>query len=424
MNQIAGLRQKRGQTQDRAKAIIDKAIAEVRPMTDEENTEFKALEKQLENWDETIQRAEKQEEEAAKTAKPLNLGPTLKEDPKREKGHALSLIVRSLAATKGNTHLAADHCERVFGDGEVAKALAAGSGAAGGFLVPDNFSSEIIEFLRPISVVRRMGARTVPLANGNLTMPKQTGGASAAYIGENTNIPVTQATFGQVKLSAKKLAALTPISNDLIRFASPAVDDLVRSDLVAAIGQAEDNYFLRSDGTGAGPKGLRYWSPTTNRLTINPTVNLDNVTKDTSRLMLRLLNANVRMVSPGWIMAPRTKMFLEDLRDGNGNKAFPELERDMFRGFPIGVSTNVPINLAVTGTDESELYFVDFADVLIGEVPGLVIDVSSEAAYHDGNNVVAAFSLDQTVIRIIMQNDLAVRHAESVALFTDVKWGA
>lgn len=424
MNKIAGLRQKRGQTHDRAKAIIDKALEEERALTPEEDTQVKSIETEIQALDNTIVIAERQAAEAAKSATPITLGPTLKEEPKREQGHALSRIIRSLAASKGDSRRAAEHCEKVFGDEEIAKALAAGSGAAGGFLVPDNFSAEIIEFLRPVSVVRRMGAVTVPLANGNLTMPKQTGGAAASYIGENTNIPVSQPTFGQIKLSAKKLVALTPISNDLIRFASSAADSLVRSDLVAAIGQAEDVYLLRSDGTGAGPKGVKFWAPLANRLTINPTVNLENVTKDASRLMLQLLNANVRMVRPGWIMAPRTKMFLGDLRDGNGNKAFPEIERNEFRGYPIGVSTNVPINLAVTGTNESELYFIDFADVLIGEVPGLSIDISSDAAYHDGSNVVAAFSLDQTVIRVIMQNDLAVRHAESVALFTDVKWGA
>lgn len=93
------------------------------------------------------------------------------------------------------------------------------------------------------------------------------------------------------------------------------------------------------------------------------------------------------------------------------------------RGFPYKSTTQIPINLGA-GENESEIYLADFADVLIGEVPGIEVGASSEAAYHDGANLVAAFSLDQTVVKVVMQNDLAVRHAESVAVLTGVTWAA
>lgn len=431
MNKIASLRQKRGQVKSLRDAAIDTAINETRGLTVDEQKQVDDLENEIKGLDNLIALAVKSEAESVEAAKTIaarvEVDATGSKEVKREKGDAVSRIIRSVAHAKGQgTGLrgAAEFCESVLHDGEVAKALAAGTGSSGGFLVPENYSAELIEYLRPLSVVRKMGARTVPLVNGNMSLPKITGGSSAAYLGENTNIATTQQSFGLVRLSAKKLAALTPISNDLIRFSSPQADAFVRTDLVTSIAQAEDQNFLRNDGTGAGPKGLRYWAPSANRMTVNATVNLVNVTADSSRLMLALMNANVGMTNAGWIMAPRTKMYLGDIRDGNGNKAFPEIDNNQFRGFPIGVTTNVPINLAVTGTSESELYFVDFADVVIGEVPGMEIDVSNTAAYHDGSGVVAAFSQDQTVIRVIMHNDMVVRHTESVAVFTDVDWGA
>lgn len=70
------------------------------------------------------------------------------------------------------------------------------------------------------------------------------------------------------------------------------------------------------------------------------------------------------------------------------------------------------------------MYLADFADVIIGDALNAIVDVSSEAAYHDGTAVVAAFSKDQTVVRVILANDLAVRHAEAVAVLTGVTWGA
>lgn len=36
----------------------------------------------------------------------------------------------------------------------------------------------------PRTVIRRLGARSVPLPNGNLTMPRMAGGATASYVGE------------------------------------------------------------------------------------------------------------------------------------------------------------------------------------------------------------------------------------------------
>lgn len=428
MNKIASLRQTRGKAVDAMEAINLAAEKDNRSdLNETEQAEYDSKKAEIKSIDAQIARLIEVAGLKAETSVPIDetRAPIEVTEPKREKGHAISRIIRSLAASKGDPIRAAEHCQRRFNDPEIAKALAAGAGSAGGFVIEENLSAELIEFLRPASVVRKMNAQTVPMPSGNLAIPKITGGSSAGYIAENTNITATQPSFGQVKLSAKKLAALTPISNDLIRFASISADNFVRNDLVAAIGQAEDSNFIRGAMSGAGPRGLRYWAPADAVLAINATVNLANVANDLSRLMLSLLNNNTRMISPGWLMSPRTKVYLADLRTANGEKVYPEVElSNTLRGYPIGVTTNIPINLAVTGTNESELYFVDFADVIIGEVPTMAIDVSSEAAYSDGTNVVAAFSLDQTVIRIIMENDLVVRHGHSVAVLKDVNWGS
>jgi heptaprenylglyceryl phosphate synthase len=60
--------------------------------------------------------------------------------------------------------------------------------------------------------------------------------------------------------------------------------------------------------------------------------------------------------------------------------------------------------------------------VVIGDALNLQIDVSQEAAYHDGSNVVAAFSLDQTVIRAIIETDMVMRHDAAVTVLSGVKW--
>lgn len=309
-----------------------------------------------------------------------------------------------------------------YGEDDIYKALAATDAVSGGFLVPDAQSMEIIELLRPASVFRQMNPVVEPMEQGKLSIPGLATGASATYIGENQNISMTAQTFRQVNLIARKLAAVIPVSNDLIRRRA-GTSNMVRDDLVAAMAQKSDSAFIRSDGTSSEPRGLRYRAAAANLLTVNATVNTENVMADLGNAMLALMNNNVRMIRPGWLMAPRTWMALMLMSTADGNFfMMPELSNRRLFGYPIGVTTNIPITLAVTGTNESEIYFVDFADVVIGETTTLLLDASSEAAYYDGANVQASFSLDQTVLRAIIEHDIVLRHDASVAVLTDVDW--
>ena len=52
----------------------------------------------------------------------------------------------------------------------------------------------------------------------------------------------------------------------------------------------------------------------------------------------------------------------------------------------------------------------------------LLVDSSTEAAYYDGANVQAAFSLDQMVIRAIIEHDLVMRHDFSSSVLTGMTW--
>lgn len=423
---IESLRAKRGQVFRSMEALGNTD----RPLTPDEKQQFEGFEAEIRGYDDQIARAENVARMKAQYATPVNPEPTqprvelvTDQSEKREKGDAVARIIRSLAATKGVPGYAAEHCRKVFGDEQVAKALASATGTAGGFLVPDNFSAEIIELLRPMAKVRNMGAIAVPMPGGNMIWPKVATGSSAAYIGENTNITKTEPTFGQLRLTARKLAALVPISNDLIRFSSPAADQVVRQDLVAAMAQAEDAAFIRDQGIGNAPKGLRYWAASGNVIAANTTVTIATVSNELGRAIQVPLDGNVPMIRPGWLMAPRTYTYLSNLRTGTGGdgvKVFPEMEQGLLRGYPFQMTTQIPVNLGA-GTD-SEVYFVDFAQCVIGEVPGFIIDVSDTAAYHDGSAVVAAFSQDQTVIRVIAQHDFGVRQVNAVAVISTVRW--
>lgn len=405
-------------------------------LSTEQLTQFEQLSTQFNELTDKLKRAETAEQMAAANAVPvdesaqgLNGPPGTISGPftgKPVPGANMAQMVRVLAAARGDQNMAAKMATDSGYNPEIAMALSTVTPGAGGVLVPHNFSSEVIELLRPKSVVRNLGAVSLPLQNGNLTVPRIKGGAVVGYIGTEEDMPTTDMQFDDLKLSPKKLAALVPISNDLLAYSgtNPSVDRLVVGDLVASVATAEDLSFLRGAGTGNLPKGLRFWAPAFNVFPAPAEITLQSVELALSALILRLENANSNMTAPGFVMAPRTKRWLSALRDGNGNKAYPELDQNMLKGFPVGSTTQVPINLGASG-DASEIHFADFADCFIGEDDAMVIDFSKEATYKDSSgNVISAFQRDQTLVRVIAKHDFGPRHVESVAVMTDVKWGS
>lgn len=400
-----------------------------REFTAEEQKSFDDGKAEIEVLDAKIKRAEDMIALKATTAVPMetqmNTPATLPAAP-REKaapGTGFARIVRSLAATKGIPELAAQYADRTWGpEGqEIAKALQANNAVGGGFLVPEVYSTEIIQLLRNQTIIRRAGATSVPMPGGNLLMPKITGGATANWIGEGQNIKTTETGFGQLRMSSRTLAALVPISNQLIRYSNPQADNLIRDDLVTSMGIQEDSTYLRDQGIGAAPKGIRYWINSNNVFTSAGTT-AANIETDLKKCVNALTSNNVRMVKPVWLMSPRSYNHLWTLRTSQEALVFPEVRTGTLWGYPIYMSNQIPSNLG-SGSD-TEIYFVDMNDCIIGEDQGITVDVSDVAAYHDGSAVQAPFSLDQTVVRALMRVDFAMRYDFAGAVVTGVTWGS
>jgi HK97 family phage major capsid protein len=376
---------------------------------------------------------------AAQTAPVSSVHHAVARDHKAEKEHNKSIfagMVGSLVKFPGNPYAAAEYAKKNLGaiGNEVSMSLNSSSSTGGAILVPANTASSVIERLTPNAVVRSMGALTLPLNNGNLKLPSISGGASAGYIGREADATVSQNTFGGVQLTAKKLAALVPISNDLIRFAGTdqRVDSLIVEDTAVSMATAEDQAFIRGDGTNNTPTGLRTWLPAANLITatnvslLTGAALIQAITADAGKAILALRRANVKLTNAGWLMHPDTFQFLSDLITTTGVKVFPELSDGKFRGFPIGVTTQIPTNLTLSGSgaagNGSELYFVDFAQMVIGESMSMQVAVSTEATYTVGGISVNAFQRDETLIRVITENDFGPRHAEAIAVLNGITW--
>lgn len=313
-----------------------------------------------------------------------------------------------------------------WGDKELAdmvtKAMSASIGTEGGHLIPSQLSADVIEFLRPASIVRRLGPNTIPMPNGNLRIPKVTGGSSASYQGENTNITQTQLTVGQIAMTFKKLTALVPASNDLLRYNGPgaaAADAMIRDDVVRAIAQRENQAFLRDNGSESTPKGILNWAVPANVAASGGTT-LAFIVADLGGAILRLMNNNIPEGRWAWMMSPRNWNSLMTIQNANGFFVFrDEMARGTLWGYPFAYTTQMP-GTGATG----EMYLVNMSDAIIGDSMALQVDVSMEASYIDATSgsLVSAFSLDQSIVRAITEHDFAMRRGESVAVINAMSW--
>ncbi|MGL6010914.1 MAG: phage major capsid protein, partial [Shewanella oncorhynchi] len=201
------------------------------------------------------------------------------------------------------------------------------------------------------------------------------------------------------------------------------VESLILQDMIASMAVREDKAFLRDDGSSSTPKGFKKTAEVALRtVPWSGVASLATIDAFLDSLILKLMESNSMMITPGWGLSPRTYMKLFGLRDGNGNKVYPEMATGLLKGFPIQHTNTIPSNLG-TGTNESEIYFADFNDVLIGESGNFSIDFSREATYKDAEgNLISAFSRNQSLIRVVTDHDIGFRHPEGLALGTAVTW--
>ncbi|MEB6090028.1 phage major capsid protein [Enterobacter hormaechei] len=431
MNKIEELRRQRAgiNTQVQALAQIE---MEGGTLSAEQLEQFSNLQAQFDELSASIQRLEAAERLAATTAIPVKAAQNgrnapavqVKAEPAQYKGAGMTRMVMAIAEGKGDLQQAAAFAAEDLNDQGLSMAITTAADS-GGALVPQNMQNEVIELLRDRTIVRKLGARSIPLPNGNLAIPRLASGSTASYVGEGKDVKASGATFDDVKLNAKTLITMVPLSNQLIGRAGFNVEQLVLGDIISGISTREDKAFLRDDGTNDTPKGMKAVATAGSRTlpwSADEEVNLQTIDTYLDALILMAMDGNSNMLKCGWGMSNRTYMKLFGLRDGNGNKVYPEMAMGMLKGYPIERTSAIPANLG-TGGKESEIYFADFNDVLIGEDGAMVVDFSREATYIDADgNTVSAFARNQSLIRVIMEHDIGFRHIEGLALGTGVTW--
>lgn len=291
-----------------------------------------------------------------------------------------------------------------------------------------NMTSEFIELLRPATVLGRLPFRTVPF---NVSIPRQTGGAAAGWVGEGLSKPVQKLDFDRLAIPWAKIAVIAVITQELARFSNPAAEMLIRDDLINAIAQFKDVQLLDPSVTASA--GVRPASITNGVTPITAPTDMTPAAIDIALVaaLMALNTANIPMTAPRWIMNGSTRIMLQNLRSSQDVPAYPEVSSGMLKGYPIVESNNIPIVAGGGGNPPtSQIILVDAAQILHAEDPVIDIAISTEASLQMDS---APATPPTTPVSLFQQNLMAIkaeqyeywvkRYASAVQVIDDVPIG-
>lgn len=343
---------------------------------------------------------------------------------KKTKKASFKDVLNILHKSKGEIGTAQKLAKKT-GKDSLVKAMTEESFTSGGAFVVNEFrGSELIELLRDASVMRSLNPRIVELGkSGVVDIPKVTGGTTAYFVGEQDNVTSSEVSTGTLTLTAKKIMGQVVASNELLEDASTNIANNIMMDLTDEISLLQDQTAIRSSGGANKYKGLLYLADSGNKFN-SAGDSLTNILDDLFGAVTKLQENNIPMRRPGWILSPRTANALKQATDGTGGYFFKnEMDNGELLGMPFKVTNTVPTNLG-GGSDESEIYLADFAEVIWAPKEEIELRLTPNGAYYNGSNVVSGLSNDSSVITGRVRMDFNVRRPEAVVVIEQVSYGA
>lgn len=130
--------------------------------------------------------------------------------------------------------------------------------SAGGYAVPEEFGSDLIDLREQYGVVRRVFKR-VPMASDSRTDPRRTGGLTAYFTTQGAAGTESTKAWDQVRLVAKDLMVIATYTNQLAEDAVISIGDDLANEISYALAYKEDDCGMNGDGglTYGGIQGVR-----------------------------------------------------------------------------------------------------------------------------------------------------------------------
>ena len=261
MKKILEMKAKREDARLKAMAVLNKAEAEDRFLSEEEQKDIDKYEEEIRAWDESIGRAEKLlaiEPEDRSTEKPEVKPSPTKDTEKRFSSFGEQLMAAYRAAMPGGK---VD--ERL--STRAASGLNETTPSDGGFLVQQDFVTELLKRTYETGILASK-VKKIPIstnANGmkinaidedSRANGSRWGGVQTYWEGEADEITASKPKFRQMELSLKKLTGLCYATDELLQDAA-ALEAVIRQAFAEEFGFKIDDAILSGSGEGE-PLGI------------------------------------------------------------------------------------------------------------------------------------------------------------------------
>lgn len=308
---------------------------------------YDKMEQDISKYTADIERLNRAKEIEDQLSKPVNT--PLLNDPKKlddkpvKKGRASDEYRQGFVATLRSNFR------------KISDVLTEGVAEDGGYLVPEEWDSRLIDAIGEESIMRKLA--TVITTNGTHKINVAGSKPAAAWYDEGEALTWGNAKFGQVQLDAFKLAVAVKVSEELVYDNAYNLEGYLQQAFASAIADAEEEKFMTGVYAENTPTGI--FDTTAGGITektLTAAMKADDI--------MDLVYALERKFRPKaqFIMNDKIVAAVRKLKDGNGaymwQPSYQAGEPDKLLGYALNTSTQAP---------ETAIAFGDYSYYNIGD---------------------------------------------------------
>ncbi len=350
---ILELREKRNKAWEAAKAFVETKRDKDGLLSAEDAATYAEMEQKVQNYSAEIARMEAMEAMEAELNKPVNTpltGRPMNGNPQDKKTGRASNEYKEAMLQAIRTNFR-----------NVRNVLSEGIASDGGYLVPEEYDSRLIEGLEEENIFRRLG--TTITTSGERKINIAGAKPAAAWIDEGEELTFGDAKFDQINLDAHKLHVAVKVTEELLYDNAFGLENYLLRQFSKALANAEEDAFLNGDGAG---KPLGIFAEEGGAQVGVTAASATDITADEIINLVYALKRPYRKKAK-FIMNDQTIAVLRKLKDENGQYLWqPSLqagEPDRLFGYEVMTSAYVPMIAA----GKPVIAFGDFSYYNIGD---------------------------------------------------------
>lgn len=264
--------------------------------------------------------------------------------------------------------------------------------AGGATIETKLLTGSFIDLLRNKSVIMQLARQLTGLV-GNIDIPKQTAGASAYWVGEDTAPTTSNATFGTLQLRMKTVAANTYITRTMLKQSSMDLENFVRQDIALALALAIDKAAFYGTGTTNQPKGIK----NTDGINVVKFAAAQPTYAELVQMETEIGADNAAVEDMAYVFNAKTKGHCKTTLKSTGVSGYIWESDNKVNGYKALVTNQIA---------DGDVFLGNFADLILGMFGGLELIVDPYTYSNKGGVQITAF---QDV-------DYGARHAASFCL--------